>query len=165
MDEQQAAFAPAGPAAHRRLVPPRRLHRHGAGLGGGALPAHNGVKSNYASYWVNGISKAEGEKLEAARIPRLRHHRRGDAFLAREVGELPARKDAAMTDENAHIRIYGPFIKGLEYAEATHFVQEGPAPGPDGRGRPHPPRGQTVAESVAAAAAEEQTLLDQFYGG
>ena len=40
------------------------------------------------------------------------------------VGELPARKPAALTDENLADPIYAPFLKGLEYAHTTLFVDE-----------------------------------------
>ena len=40
------------------------------------------------------------------------------------VGELPARRAAAMTQANLSNPIYGPFLKGLEYAHTTMFVDE-----------------------------------------
>ena len=85
-----------------------------------------GVRSNYASYFANAITtKTEGEKLAAA-----------EKFLAyvsspeamkiwmEVVGELPARRTAALTPENIAHPVYGPFLKGLEYAHTTLFKDE-----------------------------------------
>lgn len=127
------------------------------------LPAHDGKRSNFASYWVNGITaKAKGEKLEAAA-----------KFLAfvttpaamqlwmETVGELPARVALAQTDPVKNHPKYGPFVRGLSYAVATDFVDESiqrkvwmdmidtvllkKTP---------------VVDAVAQAAAEEQKVLD-----
>jgi multiple sugar transport system substrate-binding protein len=132
------------------------------------LPAHNNVKSNYSSYWVNGISsKATGAKLEAAQ-KFLAFVTTVDAMnlWLRVVGELPARVAAAMRPENVSHPQYGPFIKGLEYAVATRFVQEDQQRevliNAIDRIRL---QNQAVAASVAQAAQEEQALLDRFYRG
>ena len=127
------------------------------------LPGREGVRSNFASYWVNGITaKAKGEKLAAA-----------SKFLAfittpaamqmwmETVGELPARVDLAQTDAVRNHPKYGPFVRGLSYAVATDFVDESiqrkvmmdlidtvllkKTP---------------VADAVAAASVEEQKVLD-----
>ena len=66
-------------------------------FGVGELPVHNNIKSNYASYWVNGISaKASGAKLDAAQ-KFLAFVTTADAMnlWLKTVGELPARVDAA----------------------------------------------------------------------
>jgi multiple sugar transport system substrate-binding protein len=90
------------------------------------LPAQNGVRSNFASYFANGIgADSTGEKKAAA-----------EKFLAyitspeamqiwlKTVGELPARREAAMTKENLADPIYAPFLKALEYSHTTLFVDE-----------------------------------------
>ena len=91
------------------------------------LPANaQGQRSTFASYFANAITtKAEGEKLAAA-----------EKFLAyvsspeamkiwlEVVGELPARRASALTPENVANPIYGPFLKGLEYAHTTAFKDE-----------------------------------------
>ena len=91
------------------------------------LPTNGqGVRSNYASYFANAITtKTEGEKLAAA-----------EKFLAyvsspeamkiwmEVVGELPARRTAALTPENIAHPVYGPFLRGLEYAHTTLFKDE-----------------------------------------
>jgi multiple sugar transport system substrate-binding protein len=135
----------------------------GLDYGVAELPSHDGKRSNFASYWANGItSKAKGPKLEAAA-----------KFLAfittpaamqlwmQTVGELPARVALAQTDAVKNDPKYGPFVRGLSYAVATDFVDE--------------TRQRTVmmdmidtillkhtptAEAVAAAATGEQKLLD-----
>jgi multiple sugar transport system substrate-binding protein len=136
----------------------------GLDYGVAELPGRDGVRSNFASYWVNGITaKAKGEKLAAAA-----------KFLAfittpaamqlwmETVGELPARVALAQTDAVKNHPKYGPFVRGLSYAVATDFVDESiqrqiwmdlidtillkqtPA-----------------ATAVAAAAAAEQKVLDR----
>jgi len=90
------------------------------------LPEKDGVKSNYVSYWVNGLAaNTSGEKLAAA-----------EKFLAfvtspeamqiwlETVGELPAKPELALTEENIGDPIYGPFLKGLEYGHTTLFIDE-----------------------------------------
>ena len=91
------------------------------------LPTNGqGVRSNYASYFANAITtKTEGEKLAAA-----------EKFLAyvsspeamkiwmEVVGELPARRTAALTPENIAHPVYGPFLRGLEYAHTTLFKDD-----------------------------------------
>ncbi len=91
------------------------------------LPANaEGVRSNYASYFANGISaKASGEKLEAAKkfLNYISSPEAMEIWL-KDVGELPARRSAALTETNLADPIYGPFLKGLEYAHTTMFVDE-----------------------------------------
>ena len=91
------------------------------------LPANAaGVRSNFASYFANGIgASATGDKKAAA-----------EKFLAyvtspeamqlwlKVVGELPARREAALTKENLADPIYGPFLKALDYAHTTLYVDE-----------------------------------------
>jgi multiple sugar transport system substrate-binding protein len=91
------------------------------------LPANaEGVRSNYASYFANGISaKTKGEELEASKkfLAYISSAEAMDIWL-KTVGELPARRAAAMTDANLKDPIYGPFLKGLEYAHTTMFMDE-----------------------------------------
>ena len=127
------------------------------------LPAYNGQRANFASYWANGITtKAKGEKLAAAA-----------KFLAfittpaamqlwmEKVGELPARVALAETDAVKNHPKYGPFVRGLSYAVATDFVDETQQRQVmmdmiDTILLKHTP----TAEAVAAAASEEQKFLD-----
>lgn len=90
------------------------------------LPTANGVKSNFASYFANGISAdATGEKKAAAE-KFLQYITSPEAMQIwlKDVGELPARREAAMTDANLNDPIFGPFLKGLDYAHTTTFVDE-----------------------------------------
>lgn len=169
MDESQAAFAAGRAGMH--IDGSFRLGTF-SGVDGldwavAPLPSHNGIPSNFASYWVNGISKkAEGEKLEAA-VKFLQFITSEDAMQlwVETVGELPARKEAALTDTNRAHPLYGPFIEGLSGAHTTDFYNESAQ------------RqvfldmidriqigGMSVADSLAEAAEEEQEILDEFCG-
>ncbi|MEO1549106.1 MAG: extracellular solute-binding protein [Pseudomonadota bacterium] len=131
------------------------------------LPATgDGMRSNYSSYWVNAITtKAEGEKYDAA--VKFMQYVTSDAAMQiwlDVVGELPAKPSVGLTDANASNPVYGPFIRGLAYANTTKFVNESAQ------------RqllidlvervkleGMSVADSLAIAAEAEQKLLDEFY--
>jgi multiple sugar transport system substrate-binding protein len=169
MDEGQAAFRAARAAmtvdGSFRLAAFDR--QRGLDYGVAELPAHNGVKSNYASYWVNGVtSKAKAEKRAAAE-KFLKHITTPEAMQVwlKEVGELPARKDAALTKENTEHPKYGAFIKGLDYAHATQFVAEADqrkiAMDMIDRVRL---QNVTPADALKEAAEKEQKILDTYYG-
>jgi multiple sugar transport system substrate-binding protein len=132
------------------------------------LPAGpDGTQSNYSSYWVNAITtQAEGERFDAA-VLFMQYITSPEAMeiWLEVVGELPARAEVGMTEENANDPIYGPFIRGLAYANTTLFADESAQ------------RQLLVemvervqlqdadpAESLATAAAAEQALLDDYYG-
>lgn len=127
------------------------------------LPVHNGIKANFSSYWVNGItSKANGEKRIAAE--KFLKFITSDAAMQLwldEVGELPARKAVAGRDINLSHPEYGPFIKGLGYAFTTNFHSEAEQ------------RktvvdmldrilltGMSVEDSLKIAASEDQKIID-----
>jgi multiple sugar transport system substrate-binding protein len=69
-----------------------------------------------------------------------------------------------MTDENVNHPVYGPFIKGLEYAKTTVFANESAQRQAmvDMMQRIEL-QGQALEESVAQAAEEEQKILDEYY--
>jgi multiple sugar transport system substrate-binding protein len=130
------------------------------------LPGHNGVQSNFASYWVNGVSsKTQGAKREAA-MKFLRHLVSDDAMQLwlKTVGELPAKPGVALTDANRNDPVYGPFIMGLAYSRTTEFVNEvkqrqiflDMIDRIDIKKMP-------VQEAIRIAAQEEQALLDEFF--
>lgn len=129
MDEGQAAFK-AGRAA-MTIDGTFRLGSFGEitdfEWGVTELPANaDGMRSNYASYFANAIgAKTEGEELEAS-IKFLQYVSSPEAMAIwlDVVGELPARRSAALTEANLSDPIYGPFLKGLEYAHTTRFVDE-----------------------------------------
>ena len=102
------------------------------------LPSRNGIKSNFASYWVNGITtKATGAKLDAA-VKFLKFLTTPEAMelWMNTVGELPARKSVAEKDANKNHAKYGPFIRGLELLLRDRLRQrERAAQGADGHGR------------------------------
>lgn len=131
------------------------------------LPAGpDGTKSNYSSYWVNAITtKAEGEKYDAS-IKFMKYITSDEAMQIwlDTVGELPAKPSAALTDQNSSHEVYGPFVRGLSYAQSTKFVSES-----DQRQlmvdmvERIKLEGQSVADSIAVAAEGEQTILDDFH--
>jgi multiple sugar transport system substrate-binding protein len=127
------------------------------------LPSHNGIKSNFASYWVNGITaKAKGEKLAAAaKFLAFITTPEAMQLWMEKVGELPARVALAQTDAVKNHPKYGPFVRGLGYAVATDFVDE------TGQRKVFMDmidrvtlKGATPAEALATAAVEEQKILD-----
>lgn len=169
MDEPQAAFR-AGLAA-MSIDGTFRLGAFGAieafEWGVTELPANaDGYRSNYASYFANAIgSGASGEELEAAEkfLAYISSPEAMEIWLD-VVGELPARQSAALTEENLAHPIYGPFLKGLEYAHTTIFVDEAAQRqiALDLEARISI-QGQDPAASLAEAAAAEQAILDAFY--
>jgi multiple sugar transport system substrate-binding protein len=169
MDEPQAAFRAGRAAMH--IDGSFRIgalaETRGLNWGVTELPANgDGMRSNYASYWVNAITtKAEGEKLDAA-VKFMDYIVSDEAMQIwlDVVGELPAKPSVGMTEDNASDPIYGPFIRGLEYAHATKFADE------SGQRQIMVEmvermtlQGMTAAESLAIAAEAEQKLLDDYY--
>lgn len=166
MDEGQAAFR-AGMAAMTidgtfRLGAFRTIESFEWGVT--ELPANgDGMRSNYASYFANGISAGtKGEKLEAA-TKFLNYISSPEAMeiWLQEVGELPARRAVAQTDKNLADPVYGPFLKGLDYAHTTMFVDEAAQrqTSMDMVNRVVLEQ-QPVKESLSEAAKAEQTIID-----
>ncbi len=130
------------------------------------LPAFNGVRHNFSSYWVNGIaSKTQGAKRDAAvKFLQFITSPAAMELWLHKVGELPARVAVADRPENRDDPKYGPFIRGLAYAHATDFVDE---------------LGQRkvmidlfdrinlqktpAADALHQAAGDEQKILDGYY--
>ncbi|MEM1066280.1 MAG: extracellular solute-binding protein [Pseudomonadota bacterium] len=171
MDEPQAAFKAGRAAMH--IDGSFRIgslnNTRGLKWGVTELPAAaDGMRSNYSSYWVNAITtKAEGEKYDAA-VKFMQYITSDEAMQIwlDTVGELPAKPSVGLTEANANNPIFGPFIRGLEYANTTKFVNESAQ------------RqilidlvervkleGMSVEDSLAIAAEAEQALLDEFYAG
>ena len=166
MDEPQAAFKAGLAGMH--IDGSFRIGAledvRGLKWGVAELPAGpDGTQSNYSSYWVNAITtKAEGEKYDAA-VKFMEYLVSDEAMQIwlDTVGELPAKPSVGMTDENANDPIYGPFIRGLEYAHTTRFVNESEQRDLMVRAVERIDlEGQSVADSLAEAAVEEQKLLD-----
>ena len=77
------------------------------------------------------------------------------------VGELPARREAALTEANLADPVFAPFLKGLEYAHTTLFLDEAAQRqnAIDMTNRVLL-EGQSVEASVAQAAEAEQAIID-----
>jgi multiple sugar transport system substrate-binding protein len=167
MDEGQAAFK-AGKAAFT-IDGTFRLGSF-AGIkafewGVTELPANDkGVRSNYASYFANAITtKAAGEKKAAAAkfLAYLTSPEAMEIWL-KTVGELPALRSAALTEANLANPIYAPFLKGLEYAHTSLFVDEaGQRQVAIDMVNRVVLNGQSPADSVKAAAEAEQAIIDR----
>jgi len=169
MDEGQAAFR-AGRAA-MTVDGSFRLGAFGGiknfEWGVTELPASaDGKRSNFASYWVNAITaKPTGPKLEAAKkFMAFTTSPEAMQVWLDMVGELPARKAAAETQANLSHPIYGPFLKALNYSQATVFVDElaQRQVGLDMANRVFI-QNQDAKASLAEAAKAEQAILDRFY--
>lgn len=169
MDEGQAAFKAGRAGMH--IDGSFRIgalkSTRGLKWGVAELPAGpDGLKSNYSSYWVNGItSKATGEKRDAA-LKFLAFVTSDEAMQIwlDTVGELPAKPSAALTDANKADPVFGPFINGLGYAKTTIFANE------SGQRQVVMDamqrillEGQSPADAVAVAAEAEQKILNEYY--
>ena len=131
------------------------------------LPASDsGVKANYSSYWVNGITtKASGEKYDAA-VKFMKYVSSPEAMQIwlDTVGELPAMPAAALTDANKMHDKYGAFIRGLSYANTTKFANESAQrQGMVDAVNEIMLNDMSVADAVAKAATAEQAILDEYY--
>ena len=75
---------------------------------------------------------------------------------------MPARPEVALTEANLADPIYAPFLKGLEYAHTTTFVDEKAQRQVtmDMANRVFL-QGQSVEDTVAEAAAAEQAIIDR----
>lgn len=169
MDEPQAAFKAGRAGMH--IDGSFRIGAladiRGLKWGVTELPATNdGTRSNYSSYWVNAITtKAEGEKYDAA-VKFMDYVTSDEAMQIwlDVVGELPAKPSVGMTEKNANDPVFGPFIRGLEYAHTTKFADESAQ-------RQQMVemvermqlQGMSAADSLAAAAEAEQKILDEYH--
>jgi multiple sugar transport system substrate-binding protein len=169
MDEPQAAFKAGRAGMHIdgsfRIGSLNKTR--GLKWGVAELPANaEGKRFNYSSYWVNAItSKAKGEKYDAA-VKFMQYVTSDEAMQIwlDVVGELPAKPSVGLTEANANDPVFGPFIKGLAYANTTKFANE------SGQRQilvdaveRMTLQGQSAADSLAEAAAAEQKLLDAYY--
>ncbi len=128
------------------------------------LPAHRDIKSNYASFWTHGITAGtKGAKL-AASVKFLKYITSADAmdtWLAK-VGELPANPGFAAKQKDTPF--VGVFLKGLDYAHATIFVDEA------GQRNVFVDmvdqvvlKNRAPSDALAEAAGREQKLIDEFW--
>lgn len=169
MDEPQAAFKAGRAGMHIdgsfRIGSLNKTR--GLKWGVTELPANaDGKRFNYSSYWVNAITtKAEGEKYDAA-VKFMAYITSDEAMQIwlDVVGELPAKPSVGMTEANANDKVFGPFIRGLAYANTTKFANEsGQRQILMDMVQRVDIEGQDIAASISDAAAAEQKLLDDYY--
>jgi multiple sugar transport system substrate-binding protein len=130
------------------------------------IPSYNGIDSNFASFWANGITSfTSGKELEASA--------KFLAFLTSEdvmqrwlsaVGELPAKSSVAMESEILNNPKYGPFVEGLKSAHATMFYDETAQRQVWLDAWDEVVLNNTsVKDAVDEAAAKEQVILDKHF--
>lgn len=132
------------------------------------LPTFSGssVRSNFGSYWVNGITKnAKGDKLDAA-VKFLKFLTSADTQRTwlKNVGEIPAGKKLSSDATLRRDPVYGPFVAALPFAHSTLFVDEA------GQRKAWVDainsvilQGATPASAIKRAATDEQKLLNEYY--
>ncbi|MCW3475012.1 extracellular solute-binding protein [Limobrevibacterium gyesilva] len=168
LSESQAAFKAGKAGVHVDGSFRLGTFKSARGLDWGVaeLPQHNGVKSNYASYWVNGLSStvAGAKRDAAAKFLAFITTNEAMQLWFDTTGELPARKSVALSDKNLADPLAGPMLAGLRYAHATDFVNE------DAQGQIFADmldrvliQNQDPTASVKQAAAAEQQLIDNYY--
>ena len=169
MDEAQAAFKAGRAGMHIdgsfRIGALNKTR--GLKWGVAELPAGpTGVKSNYSSYWVNAITSKATDERYAAAVKFLQYVTSDEAMQIwlDTVGELPAKPSAALTDANKANPVYGPFIRGLDYAHSTIFANESAQRQVlvDMVSRVEL-ENQSLEDALAAAAAAEMVILDEYY--
>jgi len=129
------------------------------------LPANaDGVRGNFASYFANGLSADTSGDKKAAAEKFLQYAPAPEAMQIwlKTVGELAARRAAALTDANLNDPIYAPFLKGLDYAHTTTFVDEAAQrQGAIDMVNRVVLNGESPADSLAEAAKAEQAIIDK----
>ncbi len=92
------------------------------------LPMHNDVQATYGSYWTHGLTpKATGDSArQEAAVAFLQFITTPEAgaLWVDVTGELPAQLEAASDEELINDPQLGAFARGLDYAQATFFVNE-----------------------------------------
>ena len=92
------------------------------------LPEHNGVKATFGSYWTHGITQkgaSDPARLAAStKFLKFITSPEAGALWVGIVGELPAQLEAAADPELLADPNLGAFAAGLDYAQATFFVNE-----------------------------------------
>lgn len=126
----------------------------------------NGVQSNFGSFWMNGLTPNAFEneaKLDAsARFIKFVTSEDAMQLWLDVVGELPAAASLVADPELTADPVFGAFIAGLAYAEATQFVDEAAQ-----RDVMVSAINRVLLEgadpmaSIMQAAAEDQALLDE----
>jgi multiple sugar transport system substrate-binding protein len=126
----------------------------------------NGVRSNFGSYWVNGITKnAKGDKLAASiKFMKFLTSEETQRAWLEAVGEIPASSKLANDPALRQNPVYGPFVYALPFAKSTLFVDEA------GQRKAWVDaintvilQGGTPASALKKAAGDEQKILNGFY--
>jgi multiple sugar transport system substrate-binding protein len=126
----------------------------------------NGIRSNFGSYWVNGITKnAKGEKLDAAvKFLKFLTSETTQRTWLDSVGEIPASRKLAGDPALRKDPVFGAFVASLPFAHSTLFVDEA------GQRKAWVDAINTVilkgakpADAIKQAAAEEQKILNSYY--
>ncbi len=136
----------------------------GLDFGVAELPARNGIRANYASYWANALveGRAGARREAAAKFLAFITAPAAMVSWAAATGELPARPDAMQT--LAADPILAAFGRGLAYASATDFVDEDAQRGVFVEMLDRVLlKGQSPLDSVRQAAAAEQKMIDEYY--
>ncbi|AOO81506.1 extracellular solute-binding protein [Bosea vaviloviae] len=169
MDEGQAAFR--GGLAGMVVDGTFRIASYktiqGFKWGVAELPTQDGRKANFGSYFANAIgASATGEKLAAAeKFLAFISSEKAMTIWLDKVGELPARRAVALTEANIKDPIYGPFIRGLDYAATPPMVDEAAQRQVSiDMINTVLLKNTPITEALAAAATREQAILDKFKG-
>ncbi|MFT2720287.1 extracellular solute-binding protein [Deinococcus sp. A31D244] len=132
------------------------------------LPTFRGssVRSNFGSYWVNGITKnAKGDKLAASvKFLKFLTSAETQRTWLENVGEIPAGKKLSSEATLRRDPVYGPFVASLPFAHSTLFVDEA------GQRKAWVDaintvilQGATPASAIKRAATDEQKILNEYY--
>jgi multiple sugar transport system substrate-binding protein len=135
----------------------------GLDFGVAELPTHNGIRANYASYWVNALVNGRNDARREAALKFMQYITSPDAMAiwTATTGELPARPAAAAQPAVQDNQLLAPFARSLPDAYATDFVDE------DAQRAVFVEmldrvllKGQSPADSVREAAVAEQKIID-----
>ena len=126
----------------------------------------NGVQSNFGSFFMNGLTpnatKDPAKAEAAARFLKFVTSDDAMKLWLDVVGELPASRTLIADPELAADPVYGPFVRALDYAHATVFVDEsGQRDVMVDAINEVVLQGADPANAMDAAAKTEQLILDQ----
>jgi multiple sugar transport system substrate-binding protein len=144
--------------------------KSGAKFDWGVIPLpvmkDNGIRSNFGSYWVNGITKnAKGDKLDAAvKFLKFLTSEATQRTWLENVGEIPASRKLAGDPALRKDPVFGAFVGSLPFAHSTLFVDEA------GQRKAWVDAINTVllkgakpADAIKQAATDEQKILNSYY--
>jgi len=88
----------------------------------------NGIQSNFGSFFMNALTpnavRDAGKAQAASRFLQFVTSDEAMKLWLDVVGELPASSSLIADPELANDPVYGPFVRALDYAHATVFVDE-----------------------------------------